>query len=572
RPASVIKELVENSLDAGANRIDVRVDAGGKRLIQVSDNGHGMTGEQLRLAIKQHATSKLRSVEELFRIQTLGFRGEALPSIASVSHLVLESRPHDHDTGMALQLEGGQEVSFAPVVMPAGTRITVRRLFFSTPARLKFMKSDNTEAGHVVDFCQRMSLAYPDVAFRLQLNEREVMAVKAGQSERAMKERLNNVFGPTFADHCISFRGDHEFARLSGWLGVPAEARSSANAMHIFVNGRWVRDRLLNAAIREVYRDLLPRDRYPAMVMFLEMPPSEVDVNVHPAKLEVRFRNQGVVFAAVKRLLGNALASQGVVGVPAAPLPVVRPEFQTPTATLPAAVSRPVAPPVFQHAPSSYSLREPPQLPFNPPRREEPQQPQPVWDPPLGEALGQVFDSFIIARNRQGLVIVDQHAAHERIVYESLKRAYGEKKVPRQKLLIPEQMPLPPAEAERLRPWVAELAALGVVVEPFGRDTFVVRELPVHVAEGTAKELVWQMVEELEATGRTGALQERQEKMLVTMACHGSVRFGRRMSVMEMNALLRQIEATPLADWCGHGRPTHVQLNEEELRKLFNRR
>ncbi|MBF0213783.1 MAG: DNA mismatch repair endonuclease MutL [Magnetococcales bacterium] len=650
RPASVVKELVENSLDAGATRIEVRIEAGGRRLIQVTDNGCGMVAEQARLSLERHATSKIACEADLFAIQTLGFRGEALAAIASVSHLELESRVAEEEDGVRLRLAGGSDLQENRIVMTPGTRITIRNLFFNTPARLKFLRSERTENGHVTDLLQRLALVRPEVGFRLLVNGHESLDLRAGEEPRHLEARLAALLGRDFLENCAQFEGRHEQAALSGWLGLPALHRSNAASIHLFVNGRWVRDKLITHAVRDAYRDLLPKESYPTVALFLDLPPGDLDVNVHPTKEEVRFHHRDFIHALVRRTLGDALDSMGArtvkVALPFAPPAPPNPSGATPDAPpddpeispesvrLPEAVSRPVhweRPATAPRAPSTaYSVsgggRRADETAWRAPSggreasasawqgvREEtvsswqtfpeqeaeeacgrpdpepldaaasPESASPSAPTPglftrsgatihLGEAVGQIHRTYILAQTPKGLVLVDQHAAHERIVYETLKKNLSQHTLPRQMLLVPEVVSYSPVEARQVAAHLEEMAQLGVVVEPFGGNDFAVRELPALIADLPARALVLDLACELDRHGSSEAVSARLEPLLATMACHGSVRAKRRLTLDEMNALLRQIESTLHAGLCGHGRPTYVELELKDLEKLFGRR
>ncbi|MBF0460932.1 MAG: DNA mismatch repair endonuclease MutL [Magnetococcales bacterium] len=604
RPASVVKELVENSLDAGANRMEVWIEQGGKRLIRVVDNGHGMEEAQARLALERHATSKIASLEDLFCIRTLGFRGEALPSIASVAHFELESRIAEQVDGVRLVLRGGTLEQESRIVMPPGTRITVRNLFFNTPARLKFMSADNTEAQHVTELMQRLALAHPESGFKLWLNGRENLDIRAGTGEHGVGQRLATVFGDDFVSNCLELTSQQEHVAISGWVGLPTLSRSNARSIHLYVNGRWVRDKMILAAIREAYRDLLAHNRYPVLALFIQVPPETVDVNVHPAKQEVRFHQQNFVYSTVRRAVEAALATLGrrtyqTAESPVAPgLDRVDPAWADADpllANLPPAVSQPVhwdrprstgASTPSGNRSGGYKVAEggdwQPSL-FRAAMTGEERPGEPVApellppstylpDPPLGRALAQVHGTYILAQTATGIVWVDQHAAHERIVYETLKRAYAEKSLARQRLLLPEVLQLSQTEAEQLTSHLSELAELGVMVEPFGKQAFAVREIPNMLAGGSVRELVMDLLNDLEKQGESSGVAARMEQILSTMACHGSVRARKKLSQEEMDALLRQMETTNFSGQCSHGRPTYCAVSLAELEKLFGRR
>ncbi|GAB0056804.1 DNA mismatch repair protein MutL [Candidatus Magnetaquicoccaceae bacterium FCR-1] len=631
RPASVVKELVENSLDAGATRIEVRIEAGGRRLIQVSDNGCGMVAEQARLSLERHATSKIATEKDLFAIQTLGFRGEALAAIASVAHLEMESRVDGEPDGVRLRLEGGADLKENRAVMPVGTRVTIRNLFFNTPARLKFLRAERTEIGHVTELVERLALAHQEVGFKLVVNGHDSLELRAGDDPRHLEARLAALLGRDFVDNCAQFERQHPQANLSGWLGLPALHRANGSSIHLFVNGRWIRDKLINHAVREAYRDLIPKESHPALVLFLELPPGDLDVNVHPTKEEVRFNQRDFIHGLVRSTLGDALAGLGARTVRAG-MPFRLPDAPDGDEVLPAGVrlpeavsqpvrwERPPGPPRGSGGSGSFStagfsrpgggvlsggssipftgVREGPgvdwSVPLPPVRDASPGEARNQEDPSLveknesetgsrlsgvdpatidlGEAIGQIHGTYILAQTPTGLVVVDQHAAHERIVYEELKAAFARDHLPRQMLLVPEVVRYSPVEARLINAHLEEMARLGVVVEPFGGNDFAVRELPALIADAPARSLVLDLASEIDRFGTSEALLARLEPLIATMACHGSVRANRRLSREEMNALLRKIESTLHAGLCGHGRPTYVAMSLKDLEKLFGRR
>jgi DNA mismatch repair protein MutL len=598
RPASVVKELVENSLDAGAAQIEVRIEGGGKKLIRVADNGCGMSAAQARLSLERHATSKIRTVDDLFRIHTLGFRGEALPSIASVSLLSMESRIHDEIDGVQLVLRGGKDLEESRVVMPVGTRITVRNLFFNTPARLKFMRADRTESNHVSDFLQRLALVNPQIGFTLFLNGKESLNIRPGSDDRGMERRLATILGGDFSTNCLTLDSEQEQVRVSGWLGLPTLHRGSGAGMHLFVNGRWVRDKVINHAVRDAYRDLMPRDRYPVVALFIDLPPDQVDVNVHPAKQEVRFHHRNFIHSLVKRSLKEALTAMGCR--------TYQPQFVAVeeggsdfkadssglsagqvSAELPAAVSQPVrwdAPPSPSGRSGSrdrvvgkgdWGSSSSVQMALPTPQAStEAVTEKPLFQShgPMGRAIAQVHGTYVLAQTAEAIILVDQHAAHERIVYEQLKSSFAGSGLQRQILLIPEVLELSTSEAGRVAKYLDGLTRLGLVVEPFGENSFTVRELPALLGTSSVANLILDLTAELEKYGESAALNSRLEALLTTMACHGSVRANRTMTLEEMNALLRQIEATHYSGQCSHGRPTYVTITLPELEKMFGRR
>ena len=596
RPASVVKELLENSLDAGASRIELDIEQGGMKLCRVRDNGSGIAHDELPLALARHATSKISCLEGLEKIASLGFRGEALPSIASVSHLTLESRIAGAVDGVQIALRGGKNIEESRVVMPQGTRIAVQNLFFNTPARLKFMRADRTESNHISEFLQRLALANPQVGFRLSLNGKEALNIRPGLDEAGMERRLATILGGDFSGNCRSLDSEQEQVRVSGWLGLPTLHRGSAAAIHMFVNGRWVRDKVINHAVRDAYRDLMPRDRYPVVALFIDMPPEQVDVNVHPAKQEVRFHHSNFIHSLVKRALKEALTAMGCRTYHPTDLPAVE-SNSTISAELPPAVSQPAhwdAPAKSHPNSSSYQpsgkfggghqIREewgsaPSQqqhrisFPNAPaPMAEMAEQPLFQSQAPMGRALAQIHGTYILAQTEDGIILVDQHAAHERIVYEKLKKSFAASGLERQMLLIPEILELSSAEAARVDRHLSALARFGLVVESFGENSFTVRELPALLGTSSVHNLVLDLVAELEKYGESEALNSKLDDLLTTMACHGSVRANRSMTIEEMNALLRQIEATHYSGQCSHGRPTYVTITLPELEKMFGRR
>lgn len=601
RPASVVKELVENSLDAGASRIEIWIEQGGKRLIRVVDNGHGMNDAQARLSMERHATSKIASVEDLFAIQTLGFRGEALPSIASVSHFELESRTDDQVDGLRLLFRGGMLEQENRLVMPVGTRIAVRNLFFNTPARLKFMSTENTETQHVTELVQRLALAHPNTTFKLWINSRESLDIRAGIEEYQVGQRLATIFGEDFLANCLELVSQQEDITLSGWVGLPTLSRSTTRSIHLFVNHRWVRDKVIIAAIREAYRDLLAHNRYPVLALFIQVPPNTVDVNVHPTKQEVRFHQQNFVYATVRRAVESSLATLGCRTYQQPPEQSNTPNLQHAQAdtdpllaNLPPAVSQPVHwdQPLSTRRSTTYQGSrdthhkvaeggdwQPASLFFRPPTTTQPTTVGAMTTPPalmpelpLGQALAHIHGTYILAQTATGIVLVDQHAAHERIVYESLKRAYAGSALKRQKLLMPTILQLSQTEAEQLTHHLAELVRFGIIVEPFGKHAFAIREVPAMLVDGDIQALVMDLLNDLTKQGTSSEVDARMEQILSTMACHNSVRAHKKLGLEEMDALLRQVESTDFSGQCSHGRPTYTTITLAELEKMFGRR
>ncbi|MCM8734128.1 DNA mismatch repair endonuclease MutL [Azospirillum sp. A1-3] len=618
RPAAAIKELVENAIDAGATRIDVVARDGGKSLIAVTDDGCGMTADELVLAVERHATSKLPG-DDLLDIRSLGFRGEALPSIGAVSCLTITSRARDADSAWSLTVDAGAKGSPQPAALAQGTRIEVRDLFAAVPARLKFLKASRTEYDHIADCLERLAMAHPGVAFTLSDGGRGGLRLSAAQGELldARLTRLGALMGRDFQENAVPVMAQREGVSLAGWIGLPTLHRPTAKHQHLFVNGRPVRDKLMVGAVRAAYADFLPRDRHPMLALFLDIDPQEVDVNVHPAKAEVRFRDQGLVRGLIVGSLKHALAEAGhrastTVGL--ATLGALRPEQSgdvgtdsgftpsplpygrsgggsgsgwggsyTPTAVPRGLAERSAA---FQ-APTQTGLpplqgrlsgfgngfapgARPPEYRTPDPSAQKPE--PPLDSHPLGAARAQVHTTYIVAQTREGIVIVDQHAAHERLVYERMKAALLEGGVKRQALLIPELIELDEPSANRLLARSAELAELGLVIEGFGHGCVMVREVPALLGQSDVKNLIRDLAEELSELGDALSLKERLEEVCATMACHGSVRAGRTLSVDEMNALLRQMEATPHSGQCNHGRPTYVELKLADIERLFGRR
>jgi DNA mismatch repair protein MutL len=570
RPASAVKELIENAIDAGASRIGVELCGGGRALIAVTDDGIGMAPGELGLAIERHATSKLDD-DDLIRITMLGFRGEALAALAEVSRLKIVSRPRGQTSAFALAVEAGRATAPAPAAGACGTRVEVRDLFFATPARLKFLKSERAEQLAAREVVERLAMAYPAVAFSLHLDGRRALALEAAAGDLfdQTRERLRQVMGRAFADDAPVLDAERAGVRLFGLVGLPEASRNSARFQHLFVNRRPVQDRLLKGALRAAYGDLLARDRQPMAALFLELAPEEVDVNVHPTKAEVRFRAPGVVRGLVIGAVRQRLAAAGC-----------RPSSMLSAAALGA--FRPGGAPgggVAGLAESAIAYQAPlaaDRLALGPPsaRADGPDSPD---DPalqryPLGAARTQLHDNYIVAQTEAGLVLVDQHAAHERLVYERMKADLAGGGVPRQGLLLPEVVELDPAHVERLLGRREELEGLGLALEAFGEGAVLVRAVPALLGNPDVPGLVRDLAEDLAEIDQVCRLKEALERVCATLACHGSVRAGRRLSLAEMNALLRQMEATPNSGQCNHGRPTYVTLSRTDIERLFARR
>lgn len=594
RPASAVKELVENAIDAGSTRLEIEIDGGGLTRILVADNGIGLSPADLSLAVERHATSKLSLGEDgeldLLRIATLGFRGEALPSIGSVARLSISARTKDSGDAHAIRVEGGLVAPVQPAAFsqPTGARVEVRDLFYATPARLKFMKSERAESMAIADEVKRQAMAHPTVGFSLDIDGRKVLRLPAEPyGPEGRLARLAAVLGRDFHDNAMEIDQEREGVRLSGFAGLATYNRGNAAHQYLFVNDRPVRDRLLQGALRAAYADFLARDRHPAAALYLNLDPVLVDVNVHPAKAEVRFRDPNLVRGLIIGSLRHALAAAGhrsSTTAAAEALQGLRPEGFRPAPSYPAYQSR--------NAPgwsgwTGYGAAGAvtavlPGLNETSARAEFAPQPQdfspvPVPAPeledfPLGAARAQVHETYIVAQTRDGVVIVDQHAAHERLVYERMKTQLEEGGVARQALLLPEVVELDPNDAARVGDKAGELARLGLVLEPFGAGAVLVREAPALLGDTDIHGLVRDIADDLAENGVALALSERLQEVCSTMACHGSVRAGRRLNATEMNALLRQMEATPHSGQCNHGRPTYVELKLADIERLFGRR
>ena len=570
RPASAIKELVENAIDAGASRIDVDYADGGKRLIQVTDNGCGIASEDLALAMSRHATSKIDG-SDLLNIQSFGFRGEALPSLGAVGKLTLTSRTAT-GSGAELQVMGGQLSPVRPAAMQPGTRATLRDLFYATPARLKFLRSDRAEAQAIADVVKRLAMAEPAIAFSLRdtVTDRMVFQVQAEQGDMfsALRGRLGQIMGRDFVDNAIAVDAEREGINLTGFAGLPTYSRGAAVAQYLFVNGRPVRDKLLLGALRGAYADFLSRDRHPAVALFVECDPTLVDVNVHPAKSEVRFREPAMVRGLIVSGLRHALAEAGH-----------RASTTVSSAALGAFIPEPTGQPrVYQmdrprNAPGYSGLAETATM-FEPQpsARVEEDAPQvEAQHRPLGAARAQLHENYILSQTEDGLVIVDAHAAHERLVYEKLKAQMANTGVGAQALLIPEVISLSEGDMALLMEQNATLSQMGLSIEPFGQGAVAVQSVPALLGHVDVQRLVLDIVDELSDGGTQQSLQTQLDAILSRVACHGSVRTGRRMQADEMNALLREMEATPHSGQCNHGRPTYVSLAMSDIEKLFGR-
>ena len=589
RPAAAAKELIENALDAGAQSIRVRIEGGGLTRLLVEDDGLGMSADELPVAIERHATSKLAADEDghvdLLDIRTMGFRGEALPSIGSVSRLGILSKAVGADAAFEITVDAGRIDGPNPApwsgLTSSGTRVDVRDLFYATPARLKFMKTERSEAQAIADTVRRLALARPDVAFHLDTDERTVIKLQAeqGDASEARLRRLGAVLGKEFRENAVEIGAEREGVRVSGFDGLPTFNRGSAQHQYLFVNGRPVKDRLMVGVIRAAYQDFLARDRHPMAVLFLDLDPMQVDVNVHPAKTEVRFRDSGNVRGLMIGALRHALAAAGhrasttVAGAAlGAATSHVAPSLPWSAGQARWSPARPVVETqiyagMSDNRPATFEA-----LGGAPSARVEPAPDASADTPPLGVARAQVHETYIIAQTADGMVIVDQHAAHERLVYERMKAQMAGEGVRRQALLIPEIVELSEEEALRVLDRADELLVMGLEVEPFGRGAVAVRATPAIFGEMDVKGLIRDLADDFAEYEAGLALKERMEEVMGNMACRGSVRAGRRLTADEMNALLRQMEFTPHSGQCNHGRPTYVELKLADIEKLFGRR
>ncbi|MBV8926448.1 MAG: DNA mismatch repair endonuclease MutL [Bradyrhizobium sp.] len=580
RPASVVKELVENAIDAGASRIDIFTDGGGRRKIVITDDGGGMTAPDLALAVDRHATSKLDD-EDLLQIRTLGFRGEALPSIGAVAKLCIATRHGSEPHAWQLAVEGGAKGDVMPAALTQGTRVEVADLFYATPARLKFLKTDRTEAEAIRETVRRLAMARPEVAFTLAGEERAPVTWAAAlPGAPGRLTRLGDILGADFRANAIDVRSEREGVVVEGYAASPALTRANALGQYLFVNGRPVRDKLILGAVRAAYADYLPRDRHPVVALFVTLDPREVDANVHPAKTEVRFRNAGLVRALIVHALKDGLSREGkrtAANSGGTAIASFRPAFTRPanwdwrrSPSYPIGLA-----PSFAGAAAALAEQDQATFDVGTPTadvRLDTLPPGDLLDRPLGAARTQIHETYIVSQTRDGLVIVDQHAAHERIVYERLKASLAKNGVQRQILLIPEIVELDEATVERLLSRAEELASFGLVVESFGPGAVAVRETPSLLGKTDAGGLLRDLAEHMEEWDEALPLERRLMHVAATMACHGSVRAGRRLKPEEMNALLREMEDTPNSGQCNHGRPTYVELKLADVERLFGRR
>ena len=589
RPASAVKELVENSIDAGATKIEIIMRNGGRTFISVTDNGCGMSKQDLVLAVERHATSKLPT-DNLDSISTLGFRGEALPSIGAVSRLTIKTRSKDMDTGWSINVTGGDIEGVVPSSLKIGTQVEIRDLFYATPARLKFLKTDRTETGRTIEMIRRIAMVNPNISFTLNDGTRTNIRFNGAQGNlpNIQLSRIGEVLGRDFEENSLLIEAEREGFILTGYAGLPTLNKRTSSHQFLFVNGRPVQDKLLYGAVRAAYSDFLAHDRHPFVVLFLNAPGSTLDVNVHPAKSEVRFQEPGLVRGLIIGALKKALMEAG---------------YQTSSTISNAALGilnksiSKISPTGVRSSGQSYKTREPSQNNYLPssfanseiayghldlnsapmartdsPSHQSSESLNEIASFPLGAAQAQLHKNYIVAQTNEGLVIVDQHAAHERLVYEKMKMHLKEGGIKRQALLIPEVVDLENIKIQRILELKDDFARLGLILEKFGEGAILVREIPSILGDINVKNLVLDIADELEEFGSSTILEDKLGHICGTIACHSSVRSGRTLRVEEMNALLREMEATPHSGQCNHGRPTYVELKLSDIEKLFGRR
>jgi DNA mismatch repair protein MutL len=561
RPASVVKELVENSLDSGARSISIDIIAGGQKLIRIRDDGSGIPRDEMLLALSRHATSKISSLEDLEAVVSLGFRGEALPSIASVARMTLVSR--NGSSAWQVEADNGRLSEPVPAAHPIGTTVEVHDLFYNTPARKKFLRTERTELSHIDKWIRRLALARPDVAFTMTHNRRTTLSLKAAADDESRLLRIRTLCGDAFASQAILINRESDGVALSGWIGLPTCNRSQADMQFWFVNGRSISDKTLAHAARHAYRDVLFHGRHPAYVLQLAIDPSMVDANAHPAKLEVRFRDGRMVHGFVSQAIEQALRDTKPGGHSIGPAPVsqLSGDFRQSTMSLP---GDRVGSSSVAEAMSNYQALS--SIPM-----AEQRMPESGTAPPLGFAIAQLAGIYILAENNSGLVVVDMHAAHERIVYEKLKTAFSDKEITRQPLLVPTAVSVSEAEATLVEESCELFRKLGLSVDRSGHSSLMIREVPAMLKQGDAEALVRDVISDLLESGTSNRVEDTCHEILATMACHGSIRANRSMTVPEMNALLREMEITDRADQCNHGRPTWTKISLAELDRLFLR-
>ncbi len=581
RPASAVKELVENALDAEATSVTIAIENGGRNYISITDNGYGMNKADLELSVERHATSKLPE-DDLLHINHFGFRGEALPSIGSISRMKISSRARGEEEAWEINIEGGAKLAAKPSSLKEGTVVEIRDLFFATPARLKFLKSEKTETQHVVEIVNRLAMAHPDVAFSLISNNRPLLRFTNAQGDMldARLKRITDIVGREFSENAIPLDAEREGIAITGFAGLPTFNKGTSASQYIFVNNRPVRDKLFLGAIRAAYQDFLSYDRHPVVALFLNVPPEEVDVNVHPAKAEVRFRESGTVRHLIVSALKHALAAAGFK----ASTTVSEQAISQLASNMQAArffggyssqTSSPAMAEKLRQFQGPMNFSRPSELFSGAPVAEiipveELTEEESAF--PLGAARCQLHETYIVAQTKNGIVIVDQHAAHERIVYEKMKVALASESVQTQKLLIPEMIEMEPSEILQLEEKMPELAAYGLLMEKLGDRALVVREVPAILQDVEVKSLVKDLADDLNETGEPLSLSGAVEHICGTIACHGSIRAGRKLTIPEMNFLLREMESIPHTGQCNHGRPTYVELKLNDIEKLFGRK
>lgn len=581
RPASVIKELLENAIDAGASHLSILLENAGKTKITITDNGCGISPQDLVLAIERHATSKLPT-DDLSQVATLGFRGEALPSIGAIAKLSITSRLREADSGWRIEVQGGKKSAVQPASLNPGTIVEVQDIFFATPARLKFLKSDATELAHIIDVINRLALITPQIGFSLQHRERSLLRYAKIQDNLLgvdlYQPRVLQVMGQEFISNSLMVKAEREELKLWGLIGLPTYHRANSQEQYFFVNNRPIRDRQLQAAIRVAYHDVLPHDRYPATVLYLEMPTDQLDVNVHPAKIEVRFRHadrvRSLIISALKsRLMQNDVKTADTIGQQA--VQYFKPEAGRRNPGLVFAERAPAQ----QFSWNTNPVFSKPSQVFNPNSNSStPPVPlssslKPVEpDHFLGHAVAQIHRTYIVAQTQEKVIIVDQHAAHERLIYEKMKNGLQAEGVKRQALLIPEVVNLPQGRAAIFMEKAEDLSKLGLTIEPFGVDAVLVREIPALLGKEDIAQIILDLAEQIFENGESWAVQNHLNEICGTFACHHSIRAGQALNLSEMDALLRQMEQTPNSSQCNHGRPTYVELKREDMEKLFGRR
>lgn len=574
RPASVAKELVENSLDAGAQSIVIDIMAGGSKLLRVRDDGCGIPQDELALALSRHATSKITSLEDLEAVASLGFRGEALPSIGSVARLTLTSRTADAETAWSVSADNGRLSEPKPAAHPLGTTIEVEDLFYNTPARRKFLRTERTEFAHIDKWIRRLALARPDVAFTVSHNRRTVLSLPAAHSEEDELQRIGKIVGDSFASQAVFLSREADGIAIRGWLGLPTFNRSQPDLQHWFINGRSIGDKTLSHAARHAYRDVLFHGRYPAYVLYLSMDPASIDANAHPAKHEVRFRDGRRVHGIVSQSLEQVLAGTRPGGHEQSPARVAAPAVsgfqQQPMRLASTHGSQAVAEALSAYrqmtVPTTAETSEQPAgAPHAPPQSREDD------TPPMGYALAQLAGIYILAENKNGLIVVDMHAAHERILYEKLKKDFDQRSLVRQPLLVPTTVAVSEREATLAEDNADVFARLGLVVDRAGPQSLVIREMPALLRQADAETLVRDVISDIADAGSSNRAADIGDEILATMACHHSVRANRVLTIAEMNALLREMEMTDRADQCNHGRPTWTAMSLAELDRLFLR-